>query len=215
MRLVGRTVTLSALGLTLVGALVVGAGTAAASTATTVVADNPRTGTFVAGSPGETMKLVFPTCTDCAYEWTVARAPRSTVMRLASVRVVPLTHPDPSKPPIAGAPSLTTFTYVVTGLGQTSVRLRYAQSFNVRASARYLSIRLVGVRQARTSAGFLYSVRSGDTLYRIARRTLGHGSPLQVARLANRLYADNRAVIGANGNFLLPREVLLVDPSGA
>jgi hypothetical protein len=214
MTLVRRTATLFGLGSLLAGVVLSAAGTAEAAAATTVVADNPRTGTFVAGAPGQTVQLVFPTCTDCAYEWSVARAPRSTVMRLVGVRVVPLTHPDPSKPPIAGAPSLTTFTYVVTGLGQTSVRLRYAQSFNVRPTARYLSIRLVGVRHARSSAGYLYSVRSGDTLYAIARRTLGHGSAIQVARLANRLYADNRAVIGANGNFLLPREVLLVDPTG-
>lgn len=212
MALVRRSITTLALTPVLAGVFVIGAG--AASAATSVVANNPRTGTFVAGTPGETVQLAFPTCTDCAYEWTVSRAPRSTVMRLAGIRVVSLAHPNPSGPPLAGAPSRTTFSYVVTGLGQTSVRLRYAQSFNVRASARYLTIRLVGVRHARSSAGSLYSVRSGDTLYAIARRTLGHGSAHQVALLAGRLYADNRSVIGSNGNFLLPREVLLVDPTG-
>jgi Tfp pilus assembly protein FimV len=136
-------------------------------------------------------------------------------MRLVGIRVAPLSRPNPaSTVPVVGAASLTTFTYAVTGLGQTSVRLRYAQPFNVRPSARYLTIRLVGVRHARASAGVLHSVVTGDTLYRIARRTLGHGTALQVARLANRLYTDNRSVIGNDGNFLRPGEVLLIDPSG-
>lgn len=54
------------------------------------------------------------------------------------------------------------------------------------------------------AAGNTYTVQAGDSLSKIARQ-LGHGS-------WNKLYAANKAVIGANPNMILPGQVLTLPP---
>ncbi len=53
-------------------------------------------------------------------------------------------------------------------------------------------------------------VRTGETLWGIARKVLKTDDPRRIARYWPMLHRENRAVIGSNPNLILPGQVLVL-----
>ena len=187
------------------------AALAAAPAATRIVSD-PHDGRHVALHRGDRLQVTLSACETCGYTWNVTKRPRSAV---ASYVARASTGDAVCYPgPCVGGNAEEAFDFVANGYGQTVVRLGYTGPGST-GVVRRLTLVLTVVRHGRSAAAGLHLVRSGDTLFRIARAELhtAHNSA-RVAALAARIYADNRETIGSRADFVLPGELLLVDPTG-
>lgn len=157
------------------------------------------------------VQVMLSACETCGFSWQVLRRPAAAVARYTGAASTgsPTCVPNPC----VGGNSNEFLSFAATGFGQTSVRLGY-RGPGTTGVTRTLTLQLVVVRHARSAAAYLHLVRSGDTLYRVARSALGSAlTPARLTAMVHRLYHDNREVIGANPDLLLPGEMLLVDPT--
>jgi hypothetical protein len=61
----------------------------------------------------------------------------------------------------------------------------------------------------------VYEVKHGDSLWKIAERHLdangGHASNTEIQNLVNKIYEDNKALIGNNPNLIFDHQSLVID----
>ncbi|HET6909004.1 MAG TPA: LysM domain-containing protein [Mycobacteriales bacterium] len=203
---------------TLVAMTAFAPGAATAATAAVVasapaprVVVSPHNGRHIVMHRDSRLQVMLTTCATCGFFWDVTRRPNTAVARFIGLASTGTPACLPS--PCVGGNSNEFVSFAATGYGQTTVHLGYRSPSGT--IVRTLTLELVVVRHGRSAAAHLHLVRSGDTLYRIARAQLG--SRLTNARLTalvHRIYADNHETIGSNPGLLLPGEMLLVDPTG-
>ena len=166
----------------------------------------PHNGQMLVLRTGNAVTLRLRACESCGYQWVVTGKPAASVVDYRG-----RSSTSTACPGCVGGNADESFDFVAVRLGQTQVRLSYVAPN--RSVTKRVTVTLAVLRRPRSTAySSVHVVRSGDTLYRIARRALGADGTLpRVRELAVRLYRDNRAVIGTDPGFLLPGEVLLVD----
>jgi predicted secreted protein len=186
-------------------------GAQAATPAVRIVAD-PHNGQHIALHRGDRLQVTLSACETCGYSWNVTKRPRAAVASYVSRASTGTAVCYPG--PCVGGNAEEAFDFVANGYGQTLLRLGYTGP-GTTGVVRRLTLSITVVRHGRSSAAGLHLVRSGDTLYRIARAELhtSHNTA-RVAALASRIYTDNHETIGSRPDFVLPGELLLVDPTG-
>lgn len=172
---------------------------------------SPHNGRHIVMHRDSTVEVMLSACETCGFQWEVLQRPNPAVARFTGLASTGTPACVPT--PCVGGNSNEFVFFAAKGFGQTTVRLGYRSPSN--AIARTLTLELVVVRHGRSAAAHLHLVRSGDTLYRIARAELGTSlTASRLAALVHRLYRDNHETIGANPGLLIPGEMLLVDPTG-
>ena len=176
------------------------------------VVNQPRNGAHIVLSRNSGVGIRMSVCGTCGYSLALTTKPNAAVARYDGSASAGSTC---SSSPCVGGSERRDFEFVATGYGQTTIRFTLrgpGSSGSVQHITYYLDV----LRHARIAAnGKTHLVRSGDTLFRIARAALGTTrTTAGVSTLVGRIYRDNRETIGRNPSLLIPGELLLVDTTG-